>query len=139
MALTDNPMSLIITGNVNIGATIKSALPTTETYLVKRTSTGNFTFTVPEGCNVVKVVMYLNGSSGESIEGTLALRNTAKPNNPYIAFISKEGVTTTTFYLGVTSGQTYTYSLEGFFIISCYCYISYSQSINNVTPNTTDY
>lgn len=34
MALTDNPMSLVVTGNVTVGATLEANVPTTETYLV---------------------------------------------------------------------------------------------------------
>ena len=34
MALTDNPMSLVVTGNVTVGATLKASVPTTETRLL---------------------------------------------------------------------------------------------------------
>lgn len=30
MALTDNPMSLVVTGNVTVGATLEASVPTTE-------------------------------------------------------------------------------------------------------------
>ena len=33
MALTDNPMSLVVTGNVTVGATLEASVPTTETRL----------------------------------------------------------------------------------------------------------
>lgn len=34
MALTDNPMSLVVTGNVTVGATLEANVPTTETSLL---------------------------------------------------------------------------------------------------------
>lgn len=34
MALTDNPMSLVVTGNVTVGATLEANVPTTETRLL---------------------------------------------------------------------------------------------------------
>lgn len=34
MALTDNPMSLVVTGNVTVGATLEASVPTTETRLL---------------------------------------------------------------------------------------------------------
>lgn len=34
MALTDNPMSLVVTGNVTVGATLEASVPTTETSLL---------------------------------------------------------------------------------------------------------
>jgi hypothetical protein len=30
MALTDNPMSLVVTGNVTVGATLEASVPTTD-------------------------------------------------------------------------------------------------------------
>lgn len=34
MALTDNSMSLVVTGNVTVGATLEASVPTTETRLL---------------------------------------------------------------------------------------------------------
>lgn len=49
MALTDNPMSIIVTGNVTIGASLKASIPSGEVTL----ATGS-TFTVPAGITVLR-------------------------------------------------------------------------------------
>ena len=49
MALTDNPMSIIVTGNVTIGASLEASIPSGEVTLAH----GN-TFTVPAGITVLR-------------------------------------------------------------------------------------
>lgn len=48
MALTDNPMSLVVTGNVTVGATLEASVPTTETRLLSTMDVNTtVTITVP--------------------------------------------------------------------------------------------
>ena len=49
MALTDNPMSIIVTGNVTIGASLEASIPSGEVTLA-----GGSTFTVPAGITVLR-------------------------------------------------------------------------------------
>lgn len=49
MALTDNPMSIIVTGNVTIGASLKASIPSGEVTLAYGS-----TFTVPAGITVLR-------------------------------------------------------------------------------------
>ena len=49
MALTDNPMSIIVTGNVTIGASLKVSIPSGEVTLADGS-----TFTVPAGITVLR-------------------------------------------------------------------------------------
>lgn len=49
MALTDNPMSIIVTGNVTIGASLKVSIPSGEVTLAHGS-----TFTVPAGITVLR-------------------------------------------------------------------------------------
>ena len=48
MALTDNPMSIIVTGNVTIGASLEASIPSGEVTLAHGS-----TFTVPAGIKVL--------------------------------------------------------------------------------------
>lgn len=49
MALTDNPMSIIVTGNVTIGASLEVSIPSGEITLANGS-----TFTVPAGITVLR-------------------------------------------------------------------------------------
>ena len=49
MALTDNPMSIIVTGNVTIGASLEASIPSGEVTLAHGS-----TFTVPAGITVLR-------------------------------------------------------------------------------------
>ena len=49
MALTDNPMSIIVTGNVTIGASLEASIPSGEVTLAHGS-----TFTVPAGIIVLR-------------------------------------------------------------------------------------
>lgn len=49
MALTDNPMSIIVTGNVTIGASLEVSIPSGEVTLAC-----DSTFTVPAGITVLR-------------------------------------------------------------------------------------
>lgn len=56
MALTDNPMSLTITGNTTIGAELEVSTPTGETTLAHGS-----TFTVPAGITVLRASFNQSG------------------------------------------------------------------------------
>lgn len=57
MALTDNPMSLVVTGNVTVGATLEASVPTTETRLLSTvysetgTESGSVTISYSQSIN----------------------------------------------------------------------------------------
>lgn len=56
MALTDNPMSIIVTGNVTIGANLKTSIPSGEVTLASGS-----TFTVPAGITVLRASFNQSG------------------------------------------------------------------------------
>lgn len=56
MALTDNPMSIIVTGNVTIGASLKASIPSGEVTLAHGS-----TFTVPAGITVLRASFNQSG------------------------------------------------------------------------------
>ena len=55
-ALTDNPMSIIVTGNVTIGASLKASIPSGNTTLAHGS-----TFTVPAGITVLRASFNQSG------------------------------------------------------------------------------
>lgn len=139
MALTDNPMSLVVTGNVTVGATLKASVPTTETRLL---STGNVnttvTITVPAGVRVLKVT----GDVSHEHEGEVALDVYSVNSKKYWLSVWDYGSAIDTWYVGVTSNKSYTLKLSTSSETgteSGSVTISYSQSINNQTPKVTDY
>ena len=56
MALTDNPMSIIVTGNVTIGASLEVSIPSGEVTLAHGS-----TFTVPAGITVLRASFNQSG------------------------------------------------------------------------------
>lgn len=139
MALTDNPMSLVVTGNVTVGATLEASVPTTETILLNTMDVYiTVTITVPAGVRVLKV----DGGVYHEGEGQVTLDVYSVNGKKYwfslLGYEDAEGIT----YVGVTPNKSYTLKLssdsetgtESGTII-----ISYSQSINNQTPKVTDY
>ena len=56
MALTDNPMSIIVTGNVTIGASLEASIPSGEVTLANGS-----TFTVPAGITVLRASFNQSG------------------------------------------------------------------------------
>ena len=56
MALTDNPMSIIVTGNVTIGASLEVSIPSGEITLAHGS-----TFTVPAGIRVLRASFNQSG------------------------------------------------------------------------------
>lgn len=139
MALTDNPMSLVVTGNVTVGATLEASVPTTETILLyTEDANRTVTITVPAGVRVLKVT----GDVSHEHEGEVALDVYSVNSRKYWLSVFGYGSAVDTRYVGVTPNKSYTLKLstdsetgaESGSVV-----ISYSQSINNQTPKVTDY
>jgi hypothetical protein len=139
MALTDNPMSLVVTGNVTVGATLEASVPTTETRLLSTMDVNTtVTITVPAGVKVLKV----EGDVYHEHEGEVALDVYSVNGKKYwLSLWGYEGVYDI-WYVGVTPNKSYTLKLSTDSETgteSGSVTISYSQSINNQTPKVTDY
>lgn len=139
MALTDNPMSLVVTGNVTVGATLEASVPTTETRLLSTMDVNTtVTITVPAGVKVLKV----EGGVYHEHEGEVALDVYSVNGKKYWLSVYNYEYASDIWYVGVTPNKSYTLKLstdsetgtESGNVV-----ISYSQSINNQTPKVTDY
>lgn len=139
MALTDNPMSLVVTGNVTVGATLGASVPTTETRLLSTMDVNTtVTITVPAGVKVLKV----EGDVYHEGEGEVALDVYSVNGKKYWLSVYNYEYARDIWYVGVTPNKRYTLKLstssetgtESGSVV-----ISYSQSINNQTPKVTDY
>lgn len=139
MALTDNPMSLVVTGNVTVGATLEASVPTTETRLLSTIDVNTtVTITVPAGVKVLKV----SGDVYHEHEGEVALDVYSVNSKKYWLSVWGYESVIDIWYVGVTPNKSYTLKLstssetgaESGSVV-----ISYSQSINNQTPKVTDY
>ena len=139
MALTDNPMSLVVTGNVTVGATLKASVPTTETRLLSTMDVNTtVTITVPAGVRVLKVT----GDVYHEHEGEVALDVYSVNSKKYWLSVWDYESAIDIWYVGVTSNKSYTLKLSTSSETgteSGSVTISYSQSINNQTPKVTDY
>lgn len=139
MALTDNPMSLVVTGNVTVGATLEASVPTTETSLLSIVDANTtVTITVPAGVKVLKVT----GDVYHEHEGEVALDVYSVNSKKYWLSVWDHGSAVDTWYVGVTPNKSYTLKLSTSSETgteSGSVTISYSQSINNQTPRVTDY
>lgn len=139
MALTDNPMSLVVTGNVTVGATLEASVPTTETRLLSTMDVNTtVTITVPAGVKVLKV----SGDVYHEHEGEVALDVYSVNSKKYWLSVYNYEYASDIWYVGVTPNKSYTLKLStdsetGTELGSVT--ISYSQSINNQTPKVTDY
>lgn len=139
MALTDNPMSLVVTGNVTVGATLEASVPTTETSLLSTVDVNTtVTITVPAGVKVLKV----EGDVYHENEGEVALDVYSVNGKKYWLSVYNYESAYGTCYVGVTPNKSYTLKLSTDSETgteSGSVTISYSQSINNQTPKVTDY
>lgn len=139
MALTDNPMSLVVTGNVTVGATLEASVPTTETRLLSTIDANTtVTITVPAGVKVLKV----SGDVEHEHEGEVALDVYSVNSKKYWLSVYNYGYASDIWYVGVTPNKSYTLKLSTSSETgteSGSVTISYSQSINNQTPKVTDY
>lgn len=139
MALTDNPMSLVVTGNVTVGATLEASVPTTETRLLSTMDVNTtVTITVPAGVKVLKV----DGGVYHEHEGEVALDVYSVNGKKYWLSVYNYEYASDIWYVGVTPNKSYTLKLSTDSETgteSGSVTISYSQSINNQTPKVTDY
>lgn len=139
MALTDNPMSLVVTGNVTVGATLEASVPTTETRLLSTMDVNTtVTITVPAGVKVLKV----SGDVYHDHEGEVALDVYSVNSKKYWLSVYNYEYASDIWYVGVTPNKSYTLKLSTDSETgteSGSVTISYSQSINNQTPKVTDY
>lgn len=139
MALTDNPMSLVVTGNVTVGATLEASVPTTETILLSTMDVNTtVTITVPAGVKVLKV----EGDVYHEHEGEVALDVYSVNSKKYWLSVYNYEYASDIWYVGVTPNKSYTLKLSTSSETgteSGSVAISYSQSINNQTPKVTDY
>lgn len=139
MALTDNPMSLVVTGNVTVGATLEASVPTTETRLLSTMDVNTtVTITVPAGVKVLKV----EGGVYHEHEGEVALDVYSVNSKKYWLSVYNYEEASDIWYVGVTPNKSYTLKLSTDSETgteSGSVTISYSQSINNQTPKVTDY
>lgn len=139
MALTDNPMSLVVTGNVTVGATLEASVPTTETRLLSPMGANTtVTITVPAGVKVLKV----EGDVSNEHEGPVALDVYSVNGKKYWLSLWDYESAYDIWYVGVTPNKSYTLKLSTDSETgteSGSVTISYSQSINNQTPKVTDY
>ena len=139
MALTDNPMSLVVTGNVTVGATLEASVPTTETRLLSTMDVDTtVTITVPAGVKVLKV----SGDVYHEHEGEVALDVYSVNSKKYWLSVYNYEYASDIWYVGVTPNKSYTLKLSTDSETgteSGSVTISYSQSINNQTPKVTDY
>lgn len=139
MALTDNPMSLVVTGNVTVGATLEASVQTTETILLSTMDVNTtVTITVPAGVKVLKVA----GDVYHEHEGEVALYVYSVNGKKYWLDLLNYGDAYDIWYVGVTPNKSYTLELSTDSETgteSGSVTISYSQSINNQTPKVTDY
>lgn len=139
MALTDNPMSLVVTGNVTVGATLEASVPTTETRLLSTEDVNTtVTITVPAGVKVLEVA----GDVFHEHEGEVALDVYSVNGKKYWLSLWDYEDAYDIWYVGVTPNKSYTLKLSTSSETgteSGSVAISYSQSINNQTPKVTDY
>lgn len=139
MALTDNPMSLVVTGNVTVGATLEASVPTTETRLLSTMDVNTtVTITVPAGVKVLKV----SGDVYHEHEGEVTLDVYSVNSKKYWLSVYNYEYASDIWYVGVTPNKSYTLKLSTDSETgteSGSVTISYSQSINNQTPKVTDY
>lgn len=113
-------------------------LPDKETYLVDGFGVGKVTFTIPEGCDVVKLYYDVYHEH----EGFVQIyAQSIKTGVFWCDEYGYKGITGN-IYIGVTSGAEYTLSVMTNSETGTergYISIYYSKSINTKTPNKTDY
>lgn len=104
MALTDNPMSLVVTGNVTVGATLEASVPTTETRLLSTMDVNTtVTITVPAGVKVLKVT----GDVYHEHEGEVALDVYSVNSKKYWLSVYNYEYASDIWYVGVTPNKSY--------------------------------
>lgn len=113
-------------------------LPDKETYLVDGFGVGQVTFTIPEGCDVVKLYYDVYHEN----EGFVQIyAQSIKTGVFWCDEYGYEGINGD-IYIGVTGGATYTLSVmtnSETGTESGYISVSYSKTINSMSPTKTDY
>ena len=146
MDLTSNPMNVIVTGNVSIGAELEVIVPTEETFLFNKKIEANdilyeeVSITIPDGVTVLCIYSHAESSAGYDDYVVVEIQNLSNQKewrlrSAAFAFYDQ-------WYVGVTPNKTYKLSLyvgSEFNLDEGELKISYSQSINQKTPNVTDY
>lgn len=146
MDLTSNPMNVIVTGNVSIGAELEVIVPTKETFLINKNIEANdslyeeVSITIPDGVTVLYISSHVESSEGYDDYVTVEILNLSNQKEWY--YRSDSFSFYDQWYVGVTPNKTYKLSLYAgaeYNLGGGYLNISYSQSINQKTPNVTDY
>ena len=128
-------------------------LPDTDTILFQRNhlqeNSGVVDITIPEGCNVLEITLIVNADASEGNEPeanaeaeVVHIRNGKIWNDLTLSVPEFEYATETRIqYVGVTASKTYKLHVGGNVYGGGYAHVvmKYSQSINNRTPNVTDY
>lgn len=128
-------------------------LPDTDTILFSRNdlqeNPGMVEITIPAGCNVLEITLTVladagdgNDPEGESDADIVNESNHKVWNELTVTVPQFEYATETrTQYVGVTASKTYKVRVRGNVYAGGYAHVvmKYSQSINNRTPNVTDY
>lgn len=128
-------------------------LPDTDTILFQRNhlqeNPGTVEITIPAGCNVLEITLIVNADAGDgndpeaSTEAEVVHATNGKIwNNLTVSVPQFEYATETRIqYVGVTASKTYKVHVGGNVYAGGYAHVvmKYSQSINNKTPNVTDY
>lgn len=137
-----NPYSFSIKSNTSFSGDVQAALPSTDTRLFKKSGDGYlFTDTIPNGVNIIKVVIEATGGDWYSAE--MIIRNN-KTNKIWASnYAGPSENDTSIVYIAVTPGKTYTISIEEYADGDnpgyCSWAIYYSAEINTHAPDVTDY
>lgn len=132
-----NPYSFNIKNNTSFtSSTITPILPDKDTILVTLRNAESRTILVPSGCKVVLLTID-SGPDSENMGAYVRVRNLDTNKNWYENDGGPDGFSDIT-YVGVTPGKSYKIRLMGRGD-DPRCTIYYSASINNKTPNVTDY
>lgn len=128
-------------------------LPDTDTILFQRkylqVHPGMVEITIPAGCNVLEITLIVNADAGAGNEPEVSTEaevvneiNRKIWNDLTLSVPQFEHATETRIqYVGVTAGKTYNVNVRAYASGGGYAHVvmKYSQSINNRTPNVTDY
>lgn len=128
-------------------------LPDTDTILFQRNyleeDSGVVDITIPAGCNVLEITLIVNADAGSGNEpegessADIVNWSNNKVWNELTVIVSQFDYATETRiqYVGVTASKTYKVHVRGDVYASGFTHVvmKYSQSINNRTPNVTDY
>ena len=87
MDLTSNPMNVIVTGNVSIGAELEVIVPTEETFLINKNIEANdilyeeVSITIPDGVTVLYISSHAESSEGYDDYVTCLLYTSPSPRD----------------------------------------------------------